>query len=111
MFNHSLFEMVKEYNNNREIIETYLKGHKIEGVEGGDTLSFLGMSIAIFLTMLILNLVIWIWAIVILVKRWEVVPDWARIIGIIGILPIIPFGPVFTLVTIYMSSNKKKKGI
>jgi hypothetical protein len=54
---------------------------------------------------LFLTLGIWIWALVVLVKYWQVLPDWAKIVGIIGILPIIPFGPIITLLCVYIGKN------
>jgi TctA family transporter len=34
----------------------------------------------------IINLVLWIWALVLVITRWRRLPIWAKIIGIIGLL-------------------------
>ena len=67
----------------------------------------LGMGIGLFLTILAKSLALWIWALVLLARYWSVIPDWAKIIGIIGVLPIIPGGTIITIIVMYVVEKKK----
>jgi hypothetical protein len=64
-----------------------------------------GATAAIFGVVLLFALVLWIWAIVMLVKYWEVLPEWAKVVGILGVLPIVPVGPIVTIVVVYIGKE------
>lgn len=104
---YSLFELLQAYKNNKHIIHTYINNHKIENYkddDSGDNL-ILGMSVILFIILLLFTLGIWVWAVVILVKYWNVLPNWAQIIGIVGLLT--GFGPVLTIIVVYIGKNNK----
>jgi len=71
-----------------------------DGGRGGGVIS--GLIIGI---VLLFSLALWIWAIVILVKYWKVLPQWAKVVGIIGLLPMVPLGPIVTIVVVYIGKE------
>mgnify|MGYP001583510243 FL=1 len=73
-----------------------------------DQKKILGIGASVFAVLLVIGLIIWIWAIVVLVKYWHVLPAWAQIVGVLGILPVIPIGPIVTLIVVYIGKNAGK---
>jgi len=45
-----------------------------------------GLAIGVFFAIFLIALGLWIWGIVLLSKYWNVLPDWAKVLGVIGIL-------------------------
>lgn len=97
---YSLAGLVQKIRNTKENYETEEDSDKKEEEKMSPVTALLILGIILFLT-----LGIWIWALVVLVKYWQILPDWAKIVGIIGILPIIPFGPVITLLCVYIGKG------
>ena len=65
-----------------------------------DQARILGMSLAIFLALLLITLALWIWALVYLIKNFNNLQTWAKVIGILGLIPQTPLGPIITLVVV-----------
>lgn len=94
---YSLFNMVKEYNKNKPIIDAYLQGKSIEnysisgdGMDGTDK-TILGLSVGVFTIIFIINLIIFICAIVLLVNHWnDPLPDWAKVCAIVFLVMGLP---------------------
>jgi hypothetical protein len=106
LLKYSLFELLKEYNKNKEYIHAKLKGETIEGyTDSGDTTMVLGLSLVPFLVILLVSFAIWIWALVVTIKYWKQLPEWAQVISVLGLLPIIPGGPIVTLVVVYVTKG------
>jgi hypothetical protein len=58
---------------------------------------------ASFILLLILYLGLWIYALYILIKNFEIIPDWAKIIGILGLtLNNISGGMFITIIVVYI---------
>lgn len=100
----SIQRLLTEYYNNKAIIKDYLQ--KRENYGDGSDRTIMGMGLAIFLVIFIIAIIIWIWALVALISNWKKLPNYAKIIGTIGILPILPFGPVVTLLAVYIGRQK-----
>jgi polyferredoxin len=94
--NFSLSGLVSQYNKTREKYDNRSENRKIDG---------LALGLIIFLV--ILAVVLWIWALVVLVKYWAVLPQWAKVLGILGVIPILPFGPIITLLAVYIGQQEK----
>ena len=96
----SLYNYIKAYINNQPI-ENY----------GDDTTSnsIMGLTIGVFLFILLISLIIEIWAIVVLIKYWKNLPSWAQVLGIIGVLPFLPGGPIITLIVVYVAKTVNSK--
>lgn len=81
-----------------------------------------GMTVELFTFILIVGLAIYIWAIILLVQRWNKLPTWLGIYGIISVLfpiPSIQFivNPLYFIILAYVcmegcgwvpNSNKRK---
>jgi hypothetical protein len=102
---YSLLNLMKEYKDNKPIIDAYISGSSIEGMH--DDMRFLGLTVGVFVTMFIISLLVWIWAIVVTMKYWKQLPSWAQILAVIGLLSGIG-GPLMTLVVVYIG---KESGI
>ena len=73
-----------------------------------DQKKFLGVGASVIAVLLVIGLIIWIWAIVVLIKYWHVLPAWAQIVGVLGLFPVIPIGPIVTLVVVYIGKEAGK---
>lgn len=102
---YSLPNMLFAYKNNKEIIHAYLKGDVIEGYTNKNDNKVLGMGIAAFLGLLVLGLILWVWALYILVKYWDELEDWAKILGILSLLFGLG-GPIVTIIVVYIGKMK-----
>jgi len=103
----SVYSVVQKYNQNRDKIENYLKSRRSENFglvrdDSNTDSTISGMSIGVFLILFATIVAIWIWAIVVLVKFWKVLPTWAQVVGLLGVIPVVPLvGPVATLIVVY----------
>ncbi len=101
---HSLYDYVKEYQKNKPLIQAYLRNQHVEQY-GNDDTTIMGLGIGVFITFLLIQVALWIWAIIVLVKYWKFLPDWAKVLGIIGVLPIFFGGPILTLIVVYVGKR------
>ena len=116
LFKYSLSELLSSYNKNKVSIHAHLRGDVVEAFNGNGNgngnngqvaTTFLGMTAAVFMIALIIGLSIWIFALVILVKHWHVLPEWAQVIGAIGLVPFVPLGPIVTIIVVYLGKRQK----
>jgi len=117
----SLSTYIKEYNNNKSLIHSYLQNNKIENYmhnpqpdvpqpptdpqADADTKKILGLEIGVFLFLFVVIIALWVWAIVVLVKNWKQLPPWAKTLGVIGLVPGLPGGPIMTLIVVYIGKQ------
>lgn len=110
MNKYSLVDLLTAYKDNKEYISAYLDGKTViefyDSFDDNKKLSnddkkILGMGIAFFLILLVINIAIWIWSVYALVKFWDKLPGWAKAVGVLGVLPIIPGGCIVTLIVVY----------
>lgn len=101
---YSMSNMIKEFQENKPLIQAYLKNKSIEGVDD-DSSKVMGMKVAAFLVLLLVSMVVWIWALVSLFKYWVILPDWAKVVGLLSLLGVLG-GPVVTLIVVYISKPK-----
>jgi hypothetical protein len=105
--NYSLLEILNEYNENKVVIDAYLKGQSVENYDNvNDGSSMFGLGIGLFVSVLLISIGLWIWALWAVIHYWDKLPDWARIIGILGLLPIIPGGVIASLISVYVGKHK-----
>ena len=103
---YTIVNLAKEFRENKPLIEAYFKNQSVEGLTSEDK-SILGMGIATFLIFFFIALGIWIWAIFALIKYWSVLPDCAKIFGLLALNPFLPIGgPIATLVVVYITKPK-----
>ena len=117
MFKYSLLELLNAYKDNTHLIEAYIKNQSIEGFKGdsndddndGKNATILGMGIAIFLVLLMISLAIFITALYLLIKDWDYLPDWAKILGVLGLVLFIgPIGPIMTIVIVLVGKDQRR---
>ncbi len=102
---YSIFNMLKEAKKNEAKLSAYFKGEIYEGLNGN---KIMGLDIALFSTLLVLIVVLWIWALVVLIVWWKDIADWAKILGILGLVfPSI--GPIITILVVYISKYTGEK--
>jgi uncharacterized membrane protein len=113
----NIYNILKAFNENQNLIKNYLSGQTIEGYNDDDDnnkneTAILGMSIGIFALIFIIILAFYIWAIVILIKFGSTMPVWAVIVSIICLLWG-PFGGIIIAIIIVYSTKGTKvtKGV
>lgn len=115
MLKYSLLELLNAYKDNKHLIEAYIKNQSVEGYDNGDgdrdgdinNTTILGMGIAIFLTLLLISLAIFVTALYLLIKDWDYLPDWAKILGVLGLVLFIgPIGPIMTIIVVLVGKNQ-----
>jgi predicted ferric reductase len=112
MLGKSIFEMFQIFHNNKTAINSYLQGKSVERFDddGGVVLTdkdakTARMAIGTFLVLFVVGLVIWIWALVVLIKYWRQLPIISQILGVIGL--VLPPGPLLTLIAVYVGKNAR----
>ena len=101
---YSLYELMQHYTKHKNIINAYLKGESIEYYSGQDQ-QIGGVGLTVFIVLLIIDIILWIWAIAITIIAWKTLPEWAKVLAVLGLIPIIPFGPIVTLVVVYITKK------
>jgi len=98
-YNYSMNNMFKEYYNNSNLIESYVKSRSHEGFT---STRIMGLTISMFLVVFALTLALWVWSIWAIIKYWDMMSDFAKIVGVLGLV----FGiPVVTLIAVYASKG------
>ena len=93
------------YSKHKNIIDAYLKGESVEYYSETDDQQIAGVSLTVFIVLLIIDIILWIWAIIITIIAWKTLPEWAKVLAVLGLIPIIPFGPIVTLVVVYITKK------
>lgn len=100
---YNILNLVNEWKLNEPRILSYIKGSSTENFNDDDSV-ILGMSIGIFISFVIISMCIVIWAVVIYIKYFNLLPLWVKIIGLIGIFTF----PLLTIVVVYIGKGKEK---
>lgn len=97
----SLPILLRAYHQNKDIIDAYYTNKSIEGSDESSD-KVMGMTIGIFMMFLILSLVLYVWAIWLLIGRWSFVKGWVKVISILALL----FGmPIITVILMYAGTQ------
>ena len=104
MYDYSLFNLLKAYKENKTLCDAYLNRQSIEGMND-DSKTVLGLGLGIFLTILLVSVVLFIIALVLLIKDWNQIPEWAKVVGIIGILFFGPLGSIATIIIVMITKK------
>ena len=95
---------MNHYTKHKNIIKAHLKGESVEYYSGQDQ-QIAGVGLTVFIIFLIIDLILWIWAIAITIIAWKTLPEWAKVLAVLGLIPIIPFGPIVTLIVVYIAKK------
>ena len=68
----------------------------------------MGLTVGVFVVVLIVSLVLWIAGIYLLSHYWDTLPMWVKIIGVLGIIPGVPLGPIVTVVLVLFFKKEAK---
>jgi hypothetical protein len=100
---YSLNNLLKEYFDNKPMVDAYLKGESIEGYLNTQVS---GMALGVFVLLLIAAVGIFIWAVVVTIKFWKKLPIWSKFLAVIGLIfPAV--GPIVTLIAVYIGKESK----
>lgn len=104
---YALFNMMKTFKENKHAILSEMKGDTVEGytITTNNAGAYLGMSAVMFMTVLLISLGIWIWALVVTIKYWDQIPPWAKVLALVGLLTGIG-GPILSLVAVYIGKEQ-----
>ena len=99
---YNIFNVLSEFNKHRYILQAKMKGETIEGYsDPGDGAAFFTSFWGVLI--IVLALVLWIWALVVTIKYFNVLPLWAQILGILGLVGF--GGPILTLLVVYIGKS------
>ena len=102
--NLTMVNMIKGWNDNQDLIKDYLQNR--EGYEDGTNnnsgAAVLGLSVGFFLIIFLVSLVLFIYALYLLVVNWNLLPTWAKVVGLIGLL----FFPLVTIIVVLVGKQE-----
>ena len=103
--NMNLFTMIDAYYKNQDAIRSYFgkKEHFQEIASPAPAKTILGFAIGTFLILILLNIVIYIWAIIALIKYWNKMNVIAVIASVLFLFS--GFGGVVSLLIIYITKS------
>lgn len=105
---YNLFNMMNVYNKNKDMIHAHLRGEQYEGLDDVDDdagiIAILGVGLFLFIILCLI--IFYVYAIVLLVRNWNNLKDWAKILGTAGL--IIPaISPIFTYISVFAGKKNK----
>lgn len=120
MLQYSIYEIISAYQENKDIIDAYIKNHPIELYTDKcdctespisddckvECATILGLSVGVFVVVAIITFIIWAIAIYVLVKNAKNMPPWAIILCVL----LLVFGGWFpiSIIVIVLASVIKK---
>lgn len=108
---YSLVECLSEYQKNKDKIQAHLTGKPIETYENdnGDSGKIMGLTIALFVILMAVNLVLLIIFFVIYIMNFKYLPQWAQIVAPILAVFFGPIGFIAGLVIILVTKSKSNR--
>jgi hypothetical protein len=105
ILDYSISNLYAEYKKNSVLVHAYCAGSTVENLKDS---SIMGLTVGVFVVVLIVSLVFWIAGIYLLSHYWNSLPMWVKIIGVLGVIPGVPLGPVVTVVLVLVFKNEAK---
>jgi len=107
-----LLKVSKFIKNNKHLIESKIKNQTIEhytpsatpGIDEKVIEEITAGILIVWMIAFVIALILWVWALIAIIKYWNVLPTWAKVLGLICILTPIG-GPIFTLIIVYMGKE------
>ena len=96
----NMVTMCNAWYENQDMIQTYLSDPETFSLKEDidKQADILGVSVRVFIFILIIQLIIFVWSVYALTKYWNRLPQWIQIVGIFWLL--LGF-PIITLVAVY----------
>jgi predicted RND superfamily exporter protein len=80
---YSTYNIVREYYNHKDLVDCYLKGDRTETMF---STKILEMTIELFVLVLAIVIIIWCISLYYLIRYWDRLPTWVRIISVLDLL-------------------------
>jgi len=109
MLQYSIYQILSAYQENKHIVDAYLKGHPVEGYNcdctrtpvsydcQAECSTILGMTVGVFAIIAIMALFMYGLAIYIVWKNRNIMPNWAVILCLLLLL-FVPGSPIFVII-------------
>ena len=112
---YSIHNIIKEWTNNKDL-QAYIKGQKKENYnnhsnddeDSSSCRKVMGIEFNLFILLSLLVIILWGFAIWSIWRYWNVLPEWAKIVGLITLLSPNSGGPLITLLVVYFSKEDKE---
>jgi hypothetical protein len=92
--------MIEQYQNNKELIHSQLEGRS----DTMNNTTIMNLSILTFFAVFLFVIVAWIIGLYLLVRDWERLPDWVKVLGVASLI----FGfPIITIILVLATTAKK----
>jgi hypothetical protein len=102
---YSISNLYAEYKKNSVLVHAYCAGSTVENLKDS---SVMGLTVGVFVVVLIVSLVFWITGIYLLSHYWNSLPMWVKIIGVLGVIPGVPLGPIVTVVLVLVFKKRSQ---
>jgi len=99
----SVYHLMNEYAGHKELVDSYLSGQRTETM---NNTRISGLSVGMFSVILIAVMMIWVASLYLIIKEWDTLPTWVRVISIVDI--VLGSG-LIAVVCILATKNKEKK--
>lgn len=109
MLQYSIYQILSAYQENKHIVDAYIKGHSIEGYTCDCTqtpisddcktecTTILGMTVGLFVILFIIALIMYGIAIYIVWKNRNIMPNWALVLCLL-LLFFVPGSPLLVII-------------
>ena len=118
MLQHSIYQIISAYKENKDIVDAYIKNQPIEfytdKCDCTDTpiiddckvecATILGLSVGVFVIIAIITFIIWAIAIYVLVKNAQNMPQWAIVLCVLLLVfgGWFPISPIIVIILAYV---------
>lgn len=100
---YSVPELLSAYYKNKDVIDAYATGKSKEGYDDKET-TILGFSVAFFMTVLLVGLLLWVLAIYLIVKNWDNMSTLCKIFAVVFLF--LPHGgPIVSIIIVMLCKS------
>ena len=79
----SVYHLMNEYADHKELVDSYLSGQRTETM---NNTRISGLSVGMFSVILITVMMIWVASLYLIIKEWDALPTWVRVVSIVDIV-------------------------
>ena len=103
--NFTMVNMIKGWNDNQELIKDYIQNRERftdNNTDNKDAAAVLGIGVGFFLILFLLSVILFFVSIYLLVVNWDILPNWAKVIGLVSLF----FFPLFTVIVVLVAKQQ-----
>ena len=98
-----MINMIKGWNDNQELIKDYVQNQeRFTDDNNKDAAAIFGISVGIFMFIFLISIILFFVSIYLLVVNWNLLPDWAKVIGLISLF----FFPLVTIIVVLVGKEQ-----